>query len=198
MDRGEADQWYAVRVKPNCERTAATVLSAKGFEHCLPVYKDRRRWSDRYKTVELPLFPGYIFCRFDRGRRAAVVATPGVLHVVSFGGVPAPVDAAEVAALQAIGGSGLAAEPWPYVEAGQWVRIVEGPIAGVCGIVCGFKSRQRLVVNVTLLKRAVCVEVDSDWVSPVVERSHPARLVSPAFMPDGYQTGRSLGAVPAR
>ncbi len=198
MNRGEAGQWYAVRVKPNCERTAAAVLSAKGLEHCLPLYKDRRRWSDRYKTVELPLFSGYLFCRFDRARRVEVLSTPGILHVVSFGGVPAPVEPAEIAALQAIVGSGLPAEPWPYLEAGQRVRIVEGPIAGVCGIVCGFKSRHRLVVNVTLLRRGVSVEVDSDWVSPMVEPSHPARPSSPAFTLDQFRTGRSLEVFPAR
>jgi transcription antitermination factor NusG len=159
--------WYAVRVKPNCERVAATSLSSKGFEHCLPVRREEKRWSDRFKTVERPLFPGYVFCRFDFGRRVAVLSTPGVLYVVCFGGVPAAIEAAEIAAVRAIVTSGLAVEPWPYLENGQRVWIEKGPIAGVGGVVLDSKSGSRLIVSVTMLRRSVAVEVDADWVRPL-------------------------------
>lgn len=167
MSINDEGHWYAVRVKPNCERVAATSLSSKGFEHCLPVRREEKRWSDRYKTVERPLFPGYVFCRFDFGRRVAVLSTPGVLHVVCFGGVPAAIEAAEIAAVRAIVTSGLAVEPWPYLENGQRVWVEKGPIAGVGGVVLDSKSGRRLIVSVTMLRRSVAVEVDADWVRPL-------------------------------
>lgn len=190
--------WYAIRVRANCERTAATSLAARGLECCLPFYSRRSRWSDRIRTVEFPLFPGYLFCRFDRVRRSEVLSASGVVHVVSFGGVPAPVDPTEMAAVQAICGSGTQAEPCPYLEAGQRVEIVGGPVAGLCGMVCQLKRGRRLVVNVSLLRRAVSVEVDSEWVLPLygsdcpsgcepppgvevnsVSRSRPERILQP-------------------
>jgi transcription antitermination factor NusG len=165
----ELHEWFAVRVRSNCELRAAQAFSARGLEYCLPLRKVRRRWSDRYKIVEFPLFPGYVFCRFHRSRRAVVLSTPGVLHVVGFGGVPAPLDAEEMAGVLAIAASGLPAEPWPYLKTGQKVMIGEGPLAGVPGIVCRATSHCRLVVNVTLLQRALSVEVESYWVRPLVE-----------------------------
>ena len=161
------NHWHAVRVKPNCERVAAISLSAKGIEHCLPVRRQEKRWSDRYKVVEKPLFPGYVFCRFDLGQRVAVLTTPGVVHVVCYGGSPAPIDPAEIEAVRTLETSGLDVEPWPYVESGQRVWIERGPIAGVEGVVLDSKSGRRLVVSVTMLRRSVAVEVDAEWVRPL-------------------------------
>jgi transcription antitermination factor NusG len=198
MEGRETDPWYAIRVKANCERTATVLLTAKGFQYSLPLFcKQRKRWSDRYKTVEMPLFPGYIFCRFDLSQRAMVLATRGVLHVVSCGGVPVPVDPIEIVAVQAIAESGFPAEPWPYLEAGQRVEMVDGPLAGVSGMVCEQRSRHRLVVNVTLLRRAVSVEVDADWVRPVAEGVRPAKASGRALALDNGGEARSFGAVPA-
>ncbi len=167
MNAADGNHWYAVRVKPNCERVAASSLSSKGFEHCLPVHREEKRWSDRHKIIERPLFPGYVFCRFDFGRRVAVLSTPGVMHVVCFGGVPAPIEPAEIAAVRAVVTSGLAVEPWPYLENGQRVCIDKGPIAGVSGVVLDSKPGRRLIVSVTMLRRSVAVEVDADWVRPL-------------------------------
>jgi transcription antitermination factor NusG len=167
MDATDGNHWYAVRVKPNCERAAASSLNSKGFEHCLPVHRQMKRWSDRYKLVEKPLFPGYIFCRFEASRRVAVLSAPGVLHVVCFGGVPAPIEPAEIAAVQAVVTSGLTVEPWPYVENGQRVWIEKGPLAGVSGVVLDSKLGRRLIVSVTMLMRSLAVEVDADWVRPL-------------------------------
>jgi transcription antitermination factor NusG len=167
MDTLSGNHWHAVRVKPNCEWVAASSLSSKGLEHYLPVHRQEKRWSDRNKIVERPLFPGYVFCRFNLGWKVAVLSTPGVLHVVSFGGVPALIEPAEIDAIRAVVTSGLAVEPWPYVENGERVRIERGPIAGVSGVVLDSKPGRRLVVSVTMLRRSLAVEVDADWVRPL-------------------------------
>ncbi|MGO9094195.1 MAG: transcription termination/antitermination protein NusG [Bryobacteraceae bacterium] len=191
----ELREWFAVRVRSNCELTVAQAFSARGLEYCLPLRKLRRRWSDRYKIVEFPLFPGYVFCRFHRSRRTAVLSAPGVLHVVGFGGVPAPLDPQEMAGVLAIAASGLPAEAWPYLKAGQKVMIGEGPLSGVPGIVCRATSHYRLVVNVTLLQRALSVEVESEWVCPLLEADPAAKCSGGAMVQRSFETSDLARAV---
>ena len=158
--------WFAVRVSSKHERMATQVLQHKEYETFLPLYKVRRRWSDRFKIIEAPLFPGYIFCRIDPGNQLPVLTTPGVVQIVSFGKTPAPVEESEIAALRAIVNSSLPAKPWPYLREGQRIRIEYGPLTGVEGILLKFKNQNRLVASVTILQRSVAVELDDDWVSP--------------------------------
>jgi transcription antitermination factor NusG len=158
--------WFAVHVSSQHERLAIQVLQHKEYETFLPLYKVRRRWSDRFKIIEAPLFPGYIFCRIDPRNQLAVLTTPGVVQIVGFGKAPAPVEESEIAALRAIVNYELPAKPWPYLREGQRVRIEYGPLTGVEGILLKFKNQHRLVASVTLLQRSVAVELDDDWVSP--------------------------------
>jgi transcription antitermination factor NusG len=159
--------WFALRVKPRFEKLVATVARNKGFEEFLPLYHSRRRWSDRYTTVELPLFPGYVFCRLNPEHRLPLLTIPGALHFVGIGKIPAPVDEGEIAAIQAALRSGLFAEPWPFLDVGQRVRIEEGPLADLEGILIRVRKQHRLVISVTLLNRSVAVEVERDWVRPL-------------------------------
>lgn len=158
--------WFALTVAPRKEKTTAQLLRAAGLEDFLPLYTSKRRWSDRIKQIENPLFPGYVFCRFDPKVRRAVLKTPGVVSIVSFGRNPEPVDEAEIAALQAVCRSGLAATPWPRPKVGSKVRLQEGPLKGLEGILVEDK-KTRLVLSLTLLQRSVAVEIDQAWIGPV-------------------------------
>src|SRR6266850_4958263 len=93
--------WYALRVRSRYENTVATHLQGRGYGSLLPLYKCRRRWSDRFKDSELPLFPGYVFCQFNPLNRLPILSIPGIVHVVGVGKTPVAVDEAEIAALQA-------------------------------------------------------------------------------------------------
>jgi transcription antitermination factor NusG len=159
--------WFAVQTKPRHEKVTAWALHNKGYEEFLPLYRSRRRWSDRIKELDIPLFSGYVFCRFDPESRLPILTTPGVISIVGMGKTPAPVTEAEIGALQAVVQSGLKAEPWPFLKVGQAVRIDWGPLAGLEGILLALKNRQRLVVSVTLLQRSVAVEIEGAWVSPL-------------------------------
>ncbi|HTY61353.1 MAG TPA: UpxY family transcription antiterminator [Acidobacteriota bacterium] len=163
----ESFPWYALQVRPRFEKQIATTLLSKGYEGFLPLYRHRSRWSDRIKEVELPLFSGYMFCRFDVNKRLPILVTPGVIQVVGIGKTPHPVDDEEIVALQAIVISGLQTEPRSYLTVGRKVRIEIGPLAGVEGIVTTLKGANRLVVSVSLLQRSVSVEIDESWVLPV-------------------------------
>jgi transcription antitermination factor NusG len=167
----EETQWFAVRVKSRHEKKVSATLEYKGLESLLPLYLARNTWSDRTQKVELPLFPGYVFCKTDRLNRVPILSTPGVIDVVRFGRDPAAVNPEEIAALQRLVSSGLLAQPWPRLEVGQPVEIDEGPLAGISGVVIEVKKRPRLVLSVTLLCRAVLVELDQSWVK--APRSHP-------------------------
>jgi transcription antitermination factor NusG len=136
------------------------------MESFLPLYRSRRRWSDRTRVLDLPLFPGYVFCRFHPELLLPVVTTPGVVQIVGSGKQPHPIADEEIAAIQRMLHSGSEIEPWPYLKAGQKVRILDGPLFGVEGLLVEVKNRRRLVVSVHLLQRSVAVEVDRDCIGP--------------------------------
>ena len=162
----EKHSWFALRIKARREKLVAESLRSKGYEEFLPLYHCRRHWSDRIKTQELPLFPGYVFCRFNVHNRLPILLTPGVLLIVGYGRTPLPVEDSEIAALQSIVNSRLKTEPWPYLRIGQRVRIERGSLKGIEGILLATKP-QRLVVSVTILQRSVSVEIQEDWARPI-------------------------------
>jgi len=160
-------KWFAVRVKPKAERVVSTLVQQKGYEEFLPLYKDRRRWSDRYKWVELPLFAGYVFCKLHTETRMPILTIPGVLNFVGIGKVPAPISEAEIAAIQTSINSGLVMEPWPYLSVGQRVAVEEGPLTGIEGILVEARKQHRIVISISLLQRSMAVEIDRAWVRPL-------------------------------
>ena len=159
--------WYAIRVRSNFERIAAESLSHKGYDTFLPTYRCRKRRWDRTVDVEVPLFPSYLFCRFDYHQRLPVLISPGIVHIVGGGEAPIPVPEDEIATVRAIVESNLRAEPWPFLNLGERVRIVEGPLAGIEGILVEFKGSHRLVVSISLLQRSVAAVVEGPMVRPV-------------------------------
>jgi transcription antitermination factor NusG len=127
----------------------------------------RSRWSDRIKTIEKPLFPGYVFCHFSPHRRLPILTTPGVLHIVGIGKEPVPVDANEIETVWATLHSGVLLRPWPFLLVGKRVRVERGPLMGIEGIVTQFKGSCRLVVSVSLLQRSIAAEVERECVRPI-------------------------------
>ena len=160
-------EWYALYVRERYEKIAASQLSGRGYEVYLPTYQSKRRWSDRTKTLEVPLFPTYMFCRFDFQRRLPILTVPGVNFIVGVGKTPAPVEVKELDAVRLAVSSGLHCEPWPFLEAGHSVRVEHGPLTGLEGFVLNVKNSYRLIISVNLLGRSVSVEVDRDSVKPI-------------------------------
>jgi transcription antitermination factor NusG len=167
----QAAPWYAVRVRPNYEKPVATALRGKGFQEFLPLIRSKRQWSDRVKIMDLPLFPGYLFCRLNLEERLPLLTTPGFLYLVGVGKHPEPVDEAEIAGIQAVLRSGLTVTPWPNLAVGQKVRLKHGPLRGLEGVLTKIANRHRIYVSVTLLKRSISVEVEPEWVQPISAES---------------------------
>jgi transcriptional antiterminator NusG len=158
--------WYAIRVKPHFEQTVSTGLRGKGYEEFLPLQSKVRRESHRTRSVTQPLFPGYVFSRFDHRNRLPILTIPGVFQIVASGREPAAVSDREIDSLRRVLDSPFPAQSCPYLDAGAPVRITSGPLTGVEGLVTETKGRLRVVVSVRLLQRSVAVEVDTDSVCP--------------------------------
>jgi len=156
--------WYAILTKTGREKNATLLLENSGFECYLPVSKSSRRWSDRTKEIEVPLFPGYLFCRMNPNDRLPVLITPGVVQIVGAGKTPIAIQEHEIAAIKRVASSGLSTMPWPYLQLGQTARIEEGPLQGLSGIVVRIKSGLKLVLSVQLLQRSIAVEIDRSWI----------------------------------
>jgi transcription antitermination factor NusG len=170
----DSHRWYALQVRTRWESSVALLLAGKDYQTFLPTYKTKQRRSGRVREANLPLFPGYVFCQFDAQKRLPILVTPGVIAVVGRGRVPLPVGDSEIASLQTIVSSGLRAEPWPYLELGQKIRIESDALMGLEGILINFKGNHRLVVSVTLLRRSVALEIDRSCVRPVGPTRTPA------------------------
>lgn len=175
--------WYALRVRSHYENTVANHLHARGFESFLPLYHCRRRWSDRFKEFELPLFPGYVFCRFDPLNRLPILSIPGVVSPVAIGRTPIPVDDSEIAAIQIAVKTRLRTSPWPFLRVGQRVRIEQGPLCGIEGILVGFRGQTRLVLSVSLLQSSIAVQVEENWVRPLQREDASAAGVVSSYRP---------------
>src|SRR5579871_2592754 len=153
--------WYALRIRSNQEKMVSAILRNKNIEEFLPLYRSTRRWSDRVKQLDLPLFPGYLFCRLNlRDTYLPVLTTPGVVSIVGAGNQPVPISEEEIEAVHTVIRSGLAAIPWPGLTVGSRVLIDRGPLTGLEGVTVNVEDECRLIVSVQLLQRSLAVQID--------------------------------------
>lgn len=158
--------WYVLHVRANREKSVSCALRDRGFTEFLPLYAESHRWSDRMKEVHVPLFRGYIFCRFNPQHRLPILQIPGVISPVGKRGIPEAVEEEEMIALQSVVRSGLLLQPWPFLTVGERVIIQHGPLRDVHGILKEIKGERKLVVSVSLLQRSVAVELERADVRP--------------------------------
>lgn len=175
--------WYALQVRSRWETSTASLLTAKGYQTFLPLRsREKQRRNALARVAASPLFPGYVFCQFDPFVRLPILVTPGVIAVVGSGRVPTPVAESEIEAIQTVVSSGLQAQPWPFLEIGEQVRIQTGALTGLSGFLVSFKGVSRIVVSVSLLCRSVAVEIDRSSVCPL--RCVPPEVLRPlSFQP---------------
>jgi transcription antitermination factor NusG len=156
--------WHALYVRSRHEKSVYAQLDAKAAGVFLPLYSKKQKWADRWKIVQLPLFPGYVFCRFDASQRSSVLATSGVIDVVRTGSQPAAIDECEIEAIHRVVQSPLLSEPFPDLVKGSRVMMSDGPLKGLTGTLMEVRKSFRLVISVELLRRSVLIEIDRDWV----------------------------------
>jgi transcription antitermination factor NusG len=174
--------WYAVEVAYKKELVVASALGHKSFECYVPLYESRKVWTDRIKVVSLPLFSGYVFCRFDpNGKRLPILMTPFVRQVVSINREPAPIPDAEIDGIRLALESGAAVEPCERLQSGSRVTVSKGPFTGFEGDFVRYQGKDRLILSISLINRAVAVEIDRAFVEPLTSRRKPIgyRAVDP-------------------
>jgi transcription antitermination factor NusG len=160
-------RWYAASTFSNHEKRVGDQLRERGVEHFLPLYDSVRRWKDRRVQLQLPLFPGYVFVHLALRDRLRILNIPSVARLVGFGGPPVALPDNEMDALRTSLESQLRAEPHPYLKAGRRVRVANGPLAGLEGIVVRKKKQLRFVLSLDLIMRSVSVEMDAADLRPV-------------------------------
>ena len=163
--------WYALQVVTKKEKYVASALSQKGYACFLPVYTKRTVWSDRNKTLSVPLFSGYVFSRFNVERRMPILVTPNVQRVVGNGNVPVAVSERDLEAIRVALTNGLPIEPYDSLQKGDVVLVTKGPLAGIEGSFVQYRGTSRLVLSVSLINRAVAVEMDRLCVEPLQTRT---------------------------
>lgn len=157
------ENWFAIRTKSNRETAVSEALGGKGYEVLCPRYRLNHHSSRNSSDSSMrPLFPGYLFCRFDVLVRLPILTIPGVLNIVSTGKTPSPIDESEIESIKVLIKSDLPLSPHAYLQVGDKVMICDGPLSGACGYVVQTNTK-RLVVSITLLQRAVSVEVPGYW-----------------------------------
>jgi transcription antitermination factor NusG len=157
-----------VYTSANHEKRVAAQLVVRELEHFLPLYESMRRWKDRRVLLQLPLFPGYVFVRVALRDRTKVLQVPGVARLVGFNGTPVALPDEEMDALRTGLGRGPRAEPHAYLTVGRRVRIKNGPLAGLKGILLRQKGNWRVVLSLDLIQRSVSVDIDALNIEPAI------------------------------
>jgi len=160
--------WYAVHVRSRHEKRVDGRLQEKGIESFLPLRTVRRKWADRWKDVDLPLFPGYLFVRASRGLLVPVWRMQGVVRVLGTSlSEPTPVPDKEIETVRRLVASDLPLDPYPYLKVGDLVRVRRGPMRGIEGILIRRRKKHLVVVSVHLIGRSVALEIEADNVDKI-------------------------------
>jgi transcription antitermination factor NusG len=160
--------WFAVQTKPRHEKKVNSELLEKGIHSFLPLHQERRRWSDRYCWVELPLFSQYLFARvpISAESRARVLETTGVVRFVGVHGRGTPVPDEQIDSLQTIAAKRIPMTPHEFLRVGERVRISGGPLEGIEGILSAIRNDRSLVVSVDLIQKSVAIRINGFEVEP--------------------------------
>jgi len=152
--------WYAAYTSANHEKRVAEQFGIRSVEYYLPVYSSVRRWKDRRVTLQLPLFPSYVFVRLALCDRLRILRIPGVVRLVGFDGAPTALPDSEIECLRSGLEGGNRVEPHPYLRVGRRVQVKSGPMEGMQGILLKRKSKFRVVLSIELIQRSIAVEID--------------------------------------
>lgn len=171
-DRGaviDPPEWFAVQTRPRHEKRVSAELLEKGVIAFLPVVSTIRRWSDRRRVVELPLFSQYVFVRIAQSlaRRVSVLRTNGVTNFVGPRGIGAPIPDQEIERIQRVVAQGISISPHIFLNVGKRVRIRGGALDGLQGILTAVNGDQTLVLSVNLIQRSLAIRIAGFVIEPV-------------------------------
>src|SRR5688500_534974 len=165
--------WFACWTRSRAEKRVQQWMTTRSIESFLPLVARERQWVDRKKRVQFPLFPGYLFVRLPRFRLHEAVGSPGVVTVVGMNGVPHLVRDEEIESVKAlvevVNRTGILPSPADFLEDGDLVRVVEGPFAGLVGILVMGAGKPRVVVQLDAIRQAVRIELERSVLRPAIQ-----------------------------
>ena len=161
--------WYAVSTRSRQEKVIASMLDYLAVANFLPLIKEEHRWSDRKQMVAMPLFQGYVFVRITTSGelQLRVLKVPGVVDFVRARGGPLPIPDKEIEDVRAVLSHGVGCSSYPFLKAGDRVRVVRGPLAGIEGTLIRSGSQSKLVISIEMIQRSVAASVAESDVEPV-------------------------------
>ncbi len=161
--------WFAVQTRPRHEKKVARSLEEKEIKAFLPLFSSTHCWSDRRRVIHAPLFPSYLFVQIpdSQNMRVPILRTTGVLGIVGNRGVGAMIPEEQIQAVQAILEQGIPFTSFPFLNAGQRVRIRGGSLDGLQGILLAKNGDESLVVSVEIIQRSLAIRVAGYRVDPI-------------------------------
>ena len=164
----ETETWYGLHTRPRHEKMVAQRLEERGVTSFLPLVSETHRWSDRKKTVQLPLFSCYVFAKFTSNRvdRLRVLRVDGVFGFVGARGEGTPIPDEQIAAVRSLVETQLPWSSHPFLKIGQRVRIRSGALDGMEGILLSRNGDQTLVISIDAIQRSLAVRVEGYEVEP--------------------------------
>lgn len=158
--------WYALHTRSRHEDRVSACLSQKSYSVFLPKMEVWSKRKDRRKKILLPMFPGYLFVELpamDNEKRLDVLKTFGVVRILGNprGSEPIPVPDAKIDAIRRIVESRVEVQQLQYPKVGELACIIDGPLAGIEGIVTKTDyERELFAITVEILQRSVAIKLE--------------------------------------
>ena len=162
---GNRKKWFAFYTKSRHEKSVSNTLKSNGFEVYLPLLRERKKWSDRKKWVEYPLFKSYIFIKIEIKDSIFVLKTPGIVRMIKFGNSPSPIPNQIILSLKLMLEGGYNPQPTDYFLKGDPVIIKAGPLKGLEGEIIRVHNEDRFIMHVDTIQHSISIKVDRAYLS---------------------------------
>ena len=167
-------KWIAVYTKSRHEKVVIKELQNKNIEAYCPILKQRRQWSDRKRWVEFPLFRSYVFVKIELKNSLYILQTMGVHHIIKFQGKISTIPDGIIQNIKSIMiDGGFTVEQVEYFVKGDEVKVVDGPLKGMDGIVVKIKNENKLVLKVAAIQQAIAVQIHPGYLKPKKKHVNP-------------------------
>ena len=173
-------RWYAVSTQSRQEKVAANTLQALGITHFLPLQLQKRQWSDRIQSINVPLFPGYLFVNIDpwSSLKLEVLKAPGIARFIGDRTGPLPIQDSEIENIQSLVHCGVEFGPHPFLKQGDRVRVIRGALAGIEGILVRVGSKSQMVISIEMIHRSLAITVSERDVQAIAAEPEKIREIA--------------------
>jgi len=161
---GEA-RWFVCHTKPRCEKKLSALLTAESIEHYLPLVESVKRYGKQTKRFTKPLFPGYVFAQVVLENKARIYQQDLLARVLPV--VHETVFLRQLADVRTLMASGLELTVRPLIQRGDRVRVINGPLWGLEGVVDNPNDPKGIIVAVDVLQQGLHVRMSLDDIEPL-------------------------------